>query len=811
MRSLSYRVPAASATRNSAAANGWAGGLSRDELQAELEAWAAAIIKSGIGGVVLLPYGGKYPNAAGFQGGKNDRSKCDSMKVVRRVIRNGFSVYDPPGSKNLVHHDTGGQAIRMADGVIGLDVDNWGGKHGARQLAELEAKWGKLPPAYYLTSRGPDQPSRILLFRTVGGRKYVANASADIEVIQPHHRYAVAPPSIHPDGRLYSLHQPDGWPVPWPDEMPDVSELAQLPAAWDDGLAAGTAGDSGELLDYDAAVELLRKVGTADECDQTDKVTELWVERTNAGEPWESNGAKFSAYRTARDGVWAIINDCALGHEGAWYALEKLREPYFHAGARKGQPEARLADDWRRFVTEAIGKVNLDGERRPDKCASGDTGNGKNGRNLPGESWKYMPELEHIRQAAYSRGRSADSVLGVVRARMSAFAPVGLVFDVGLGPSPITLFSALCGPPEAGKSASIQVGIDLLPEDQFGLDGTFAGDLPLGSGEGIPEAYYATVTEQSGNSKTKQVRKKMYDQAFFHEDEGQKLVKTMAKGGNIIAETIRSAWSGTQIGQKNARSESTRIVNRGEYSIGNVIGFQPETIQGLLSKEEAASGTPQRFLYMNATDPNVPRSLDERPEWPGPLTIEWPDKIIFPDHVCAEVWEANASGASGDSTAGNWSAHMYWMRLRIAAHLAILRNPKGETIAKVTDGDWEWSRVAWETSVSVRDAMREYGSARAAEEEANTQSRIVGRAVAVEAAKEQRTVALDNAIGQAARHVQREKCDGGCKRKCITNAVASKHRKMVDMDIVLSRLVAEGYVNEADSSGIYAPGKKRAI
>ena len=140
----------------------------------------------------------------------------------------------------------------------------------------------------------------------------------------------------------------------------------------------------------------------------------------------------------------------------------------------------------------------------------------------------------------------------------------------------------------------------------------------------------------------------------------------------------------------------------------------------------------------------------------------------------------------------------------------MLRHSKDETTAKVTDEDWKWAGVVWKTSVSVRDAMREYGSARAAEQEANTRSQIVGRAVAVDAAKEQRAVALDNAIGQAARHVQRVSCDGGCKRRCITNAVKSKIRKIVDMDIVLARLVAEGYVTEADADGIYAPGKKRA-
>ena len=366
MRSLSYRVPTASASRNSSAADSWADGLSREELQAELEAWAAAIIRSGIGGAVPLPERNKYPNPSGFQGEKNDRSKCDSLAAVRRFIRNGFQVYDPPGTKNLVHHDTGSLGIRMADGVMGLDVDNWGGKQGARQLADLEAKWGKLPPTYYLTSRGPDQPSRILLLRATPGRKYVANAAGDIEVIQPHHRYAVAPPSVHPEGRPYSLHQPDGWPLPWPDEMPDVSELPQLPATWDDGLAAGASSDNGTPVTYDEAVKLLRAVGSEDICYQTEKVTDLWVERQDAGEPWESDGAKFSGYRTARAGAWALINDCAVGHEGAWHALAEIRDAYSRAEAGK-KSQAVLDDNWRRIVTEGIGKVSLNGDRPPDK------------------------------------------------------------------------------------------------------------------------------------------------------------------------------------------------------------------------------------------------------------------------------------------------------------------------------------------------------------------------------------------------------------------------------------------------------------
>ena len=51
--------------------------------------------------------------------------------------------------------------------------------------------------------------------------------------------------------------------------------------------------------------------------------------------------------------------------------------------------------------------------------------------------------------------------------------------------------------------------------------------------------------------------------------------------------------------------ESTREVHSGEYSIGIAVGFQPGTIGPLL--DEGAVGTPQRFGYMSATDPSIPR------------------------------------------------------------------------------------------------------------------------------------------------------------------------------------------------------------
>jgi hypothetical protein len=191
-----------------------------------------AIINAGFG-AVPIPLGGKYPPPAEFTGG--DGYRAESLKHVRAVIRNGYRAHDPDTGE-LRHYEAGGLGLRFPAGGIGIDVDTYGEKRGAERRAELEQQWGKLPPTYYVTSRGPDQPSRILLYRATAGRKY-GDPGGDIEIPQHHWRYAVMPPSQHPEGRTYVLYGPDGEEISAPADMPSFDDLPRLPRAWDDGLA----------------------------------------------------------------------------------------------------------------------------------------------------------------------------------------------------------------------------------------------------------------------------------------------------------------------------------------------------------------------------------------------------------------------------------------------------------------------------------------------------------------------------------------------------------------------------------------------
>jgi hypothetical protein len=125
----------------------------------------------------------------------------------------------------------------MPDGVIGIDVDDYGLKTGGRTLALLESQHGALPPTYTSTSR-TDLINGIRFYRVLAsaGLRAVLSAdlphggtTADIDIIQPGHRYAVVWPSTHPEGRLYRWLGPDGSQF---DGVPSVSALPRLPEGW---------------------------------------------------------------------------------------------------------------------------------------------------------------------------------------------------------------------------------------------------------------------------------------------------------------------------------------------------------------------------------------------------------------------------------------------------------------------------------------------------------------------------------------------------------------------------------------------------
>jgi hypothetical protein len=144
--------------------------------------------------------------------------------------------------------------------VLGLDVDAYPGKQGGERFAELQQKFGPIPPTWITTAR-TDGVSGIRLFRVptqIDGHEinWPGEAGKHIELIQHGHRYAVVWPSINPEaaGARYEWRNEKFGAAAGPDTIPEPDWLPWLPEAWVRGLMLPYARvDKTTLGDADAA------------------------------------------------------------------------------------------------------------------------------------------------------------------------------------------------------------------------------------------------------------------------------------------------------------------------------------------------------------------------------------------------------------------------------------------------------------------------------------------------------------------------------------------------------------------------------
>lgn len=380
---------------------------------------------------------------------------------------------------------------------------------------------------------------------------------------------------------------------------------------------------------------------------------------------------------------------------------------------------------------EDNGHRSLDDARLADYLAGGKTPTV--GTNLPASFW-CRPALVHIRDAAYARGRSADAVLHAAFARLSAVGPPELKLPAIVGgPASLNIFTNLVSGSGTGKSTAVAISIALLPCSD--VDG-FADLRPIGSGEGIAETFMGVVDE--GGVK---VRRQVRANAFFVVDEGQALMDLMGRSGSILPSELRKAWSGSALGQTNASEERRRHVT--DYRLGLVVAFQPELAGELLA--DATGGTPQRFMWATATDPNVPT---DPPDWPGELVIPEPSRDeeeaarrrsrtggqwfgVHPE-IEREIRAEDLARVRGLAVMTEpLDAHATLTRLKIAALLATL-----EGRLTITPDDWRLAGQVWATSCAVRDEVRRAVAIKADHEEVRALARLGRRAEVDEASRQ---------------------------------------------------------------------------
>lgn len=323
---------------------------------------------------------------------------------------------------------------------------------------------------------------------------------------------------------------------------------------------------------------------------------------------------------------------------------------------------------------------------------------------LPDDFWSARPAFKHIRQAAWSSCAHPDAVLGAFLARYSASIWPNVRFDSGTGnDGSLNLFVALVAESGIGKSTAMSTAarVASVPVPAYAL----------GSGEGLIEAYMGLVEDpvidpatggvvkkRNGDPKTELVKKQVSGNAFFSTDEGQSLNTLLTRVGSTLGATLRSAWMGGDLGQANAKVETTRRLESGTYSLGLLVGYQPGTAAELLA--DVGPGTPQRFLWFGAQDRHMPM---EYIEWPGPIDVPRPTgRIAMSPAIRRELRERIVRKHWGTVEVHELDSHQELQWCKVSSLLCAM---DGRTV--VADEDWTLAKLLVSTSAAYRAALVE--------------------------------------------------------------------------------------------------------
>lgn len=151
--------------------------------------------------------------------------------------RTGYDGVDLPESSIDAWPGDANLAIRLPENTVGIDVDVYRlrrmiAEHPER-AAELVAvidEMATLPRTVTLHSNRGDG-SGIRLYRTPAAEW---SAPEGVDIVRRDWRYAMVPPSVHPEGRSYAIVDERTNAVL--DALPDVATLPELPAEWRERL-----------------------------------------------------------------------------------------------------------------------------------------------------------------------------------------------------------------------------------------------------------------------------------------------------------------------------------------------------------------------------------------------------------------------------------------------------------------------------------------------------------------------------------------------------------------------------------------------
>ena len=278
----------------------------------------------GWSGVLKLKAGSKFPPPTGFTGAAGAYPSYADMHA--------WAEEEPAGNV----------ALRLGDGFIGIDEDRYNGKTGQATIAEAEKRWGALPYSPKSTSR--TDGSGIRLYRVPAGLRFAGVLEfpdldlGDVEIIQPHHRYAVVWPSVHDKtGQRYYWHDADGEVI----TPPHSEAIPELPAAWVEALRESEKPSSSSGLDPEAPYNVRQALTEGEPSRRVSWRLGEAIVACQGG----------SRHDTTRDHVLGLLRYGKQGDLGVLPALKALKAAFIAAvGPDRVDGPAEAAREFDKFI-----------------------------------------------------------------------------------------------------------------------------------------------------------------------------------------------------------------------------------------------------------------------------------------------------------------------------------------------------------------------------------------------------------------------------------------------------------------------------
>lgn len=421
--------------------------------------------------------------------------------------------------------------------------------------------------------------------------------------------------------------------------------------------------------------------------------------------------------------------------------------------------------------------------------------------------WQARDSLRYLRDVARARRVSPDALLvaALVRTAVDVDPLYRLPALVG-GPGSLNLFAVIVGAPGSGKSAVLSASDDLRPWDH-------RPEHP-GSGEGLAALFVRRVRRKDADGQPEYVTEQHTRAVLLTADEIDGLTALSDRQGSTLLSTLRTTWAGGSFGWAYADPTKKVELHAHSYRLGLLVNAQPTGLRRLF--DDRTAGTPQRFLYVDASDPDAP---DEQPD--DPALVDWwrvpemtwtghvgaPREIGLDNGIRAEILERRVARLRGEDDPSVDEQHGTLLTLRVATMFALI-----DKRARVGPEDWHLAEQVLEMSRATRDGA---AHVLALEDRARGVRKAVARAFEDDIVDERRErTATDRAASTLARHVQNHRQPDGCTRQCLLPAMRSAHRDLFPraIDLAVQRGLVDT-VKRPDQSGrgggdvdVYMPG-----